>query len=46
MKNNKHCGSEFPGMNEFSEVMVNVDEVRDALKKFERNLKAGRVFFP
>ena len=46
MKNNTHCGSEFPGMNEFSGVKINADEVRAVVKKFERQLKSGRVFFP
>ena len=46
MKNNKHCGSAFPGMNEFSGVTINADEVRAVVKKFERQLKSGRVFFP
>ena len=46
MKNNKHCGSEFPGMNEFSGVTINAEEVRAVVKKFERQLKSGRVFFP
>ena len=46
MKNNKHCGSQFPGMNEFSVVTINADEVRAVVKKFERQLKSGRVFFP
>ena len=46
MKNNTHCGSEFPGMNEFSGVKINADEVRAVVKKFERELKSGRVFFP
>lgn len=46
MKNNKHCGSVFPGMNEFSGVTINADEVRAVVKKFERQLKSGRVFFP
>ena len=45
-KTSKHCGRQFPGMNEFSGVTINVDEVRDAVKKFERQLKSGRVFFP
>ena len=36
MKNNKHCDSEFPGMNEFSGVTINADEVRAVVKKFER----------
>ena len=46
MKNNKHCGSEFPGMNEFSGVKINADEVRAVVKKFKRQLKSGRVFVP
>ena len=46
MKNNAHCGSEFPGMNEFSGVKINADEVRAVAKKFERQMKSGRVFFP
>lgn len=46
MKNNTHCGCEFPGMNEYSTVVINADEVRAVVKKFERQLKSGRVFFP
>ena len=34
-KNSNHCGSEFPGMNEYSNVVINADEVRDVVKKFE-----------
>lgn len=45
MKNNKHCGSEFPGMNEFTVVTINADEVCSVVKKFEGQLKTGRVFF-
>ena len=46
MKNNTHCGGEFPGMNEYSNVVINADEVRAVVKKFEQQLKSGRVFFP
>lgn len=44
-KTSKHCGSEFTGLNEFSGVTINADEVRAVVKKFERQLKSGRVFF-
>lgn len=46
MKNNTHCGSEFPGMNEYSNVVINADEIRDVVKKFDRQTETGRVFFP
>ena len=45
-KTSKHCGNKFPGMNEYSNVQINADEVRDVVKKFERQTKSGRVFFP
>lgn len=45
-KNSKHCGREFPGMNEYSNVVISADEVRDVVRRFERQLKSGRVFFP
>ena len=35
MKNNKHCGSEFPGMNEFSGVTINADEVCAVVKSMD-----------
>ena len=46
MKKCKYCGSEFSGMNKFSEITISVDEVRSVVKNFERRLKSGRVLFP
>jgi hypothetical protein len=46
MKKCKYCGSEFSGMNKFSEITISADEVRSVVKNFERRLKSGRVLFP
>ena len=45
-KISKHCGDNFPGMNEYSTVQINVDEIRAVVKKLESQLKSGRVFLP
>ena len=45
-KTSKHCGGEFPELNEYSSVQINAEEVRDVVKKLECQLKYGRVFFP